>query len=196
MLFGHQRRRADQTRDDGGGVDDGEGDPDIESRGPRLAMIAIASRMLGKAINPSSDPHDPGVEPSVVAGEKTEQRTINPAATVTRDADQQRDPRAVDDPAQDVSAGIVGAEPVIVRRCLQPDDRIDEGRIVAAPGWGPAIAIERDERTTTPLTSATGFSSNVRSQYQRDDGGTPAERAPSAPLARAVASETPDQSRP
>ena len=59
---------------------------------------------------PVHDAHDDGVEPAEVAGEQADEQADGDADQRHRDADQERDARAVDHAAVDVAAEAVGAE--------------------------------------------------------------------------------------
>ena len=67
----------------------------------------------GKRHQPVHDPHEHVVEPAVVPAQRARTRTpTTNENSDDRDADDQRQPRAVDDAAPHVAPDVVGAEPV------------------------------------------------------------------------------------
>src|SRR5262249_49312300 len=104
----------------------------LTSPGPSAAMMAMARRKYGKAIRMSMPrmiarstqrPTKPGSGPAQRAGQGAQGRRAQPEG--------ERDPGAVEEPAQEVSAELVGAQHMPGgQRRGEPARRVDGVRVV------------------------------------------------------------------
>ncbi len=78
------------------------------------ATSAMASRMAGDRHQPVHQPHHDGIHLAEIAGHQADEEPDRDRHGRDRDADEQRDARAIDRAGEDVAAEMVGAEPVIV----------------------------------------------------------------------------------
>ena len=137
---------------------------------PRIATMPIASRMPGNANSTSQSRMIDAVRPAfVVAGGEPEQRADHRADRDRDEARGERDPRAHEDPAEDVAPERVDAEPVLPRRrrvelvVVEVSSRRRKGTI-----HGARTATTTSASTKTPATSATRCFLNLR---QNSDHG-------------------------
>ena len=125
---------------------------------PRVSAIsAIASRIGGIDISPSitrmmnavGPAHHAGDEPDREAGERGKDRH--------READRERDARAVDDARIDVAAEHVGAEPVLRRTARACARRVSSVVGSTVPRYGANTAISTMTISSAPPIATVGW---------------------------------------
>ena len=126
--------------------------------GPSAATKASARISRGKARKMSVIRISTAVDPAaVVAGDGADEEAEDRRGHGDEQHDVEGDPGAVDEPAPDVAAELVGAEPVPGRaRRQQPVGEVLGDRVVVASS-GAAIAISTSATTMPSPSSASGL---------------------------------------
>ena len=97
----------------------------------------------GKGEDQIHDPHDGRVgAAAVVSGDHSQRHPHEQGQQHRRHADDQRDPRAVDDAGEHVTAELVGAQRIVPARCLGGDRLVVDGGMVR----GQHVGEDRDDQ--------------------------------------------------
>src|SRR5216683_143462 len=134
-LLAQRQHDAAHQAGDARHLGDGDREDDVAHAGASERHQRDGEQHRWDRHQPVHDAHEDGVGEADETGEEAEGDADRGTEQGDRDSDDQRDPRAIDDPAIDVAAEHVGAEPIAARRRAQPANRRQRLRIDGAePG--------------------------------------------------------------